>query len=88
MVAFRIFSVLIQVGYEMNKYITTEGGGEVNLSIVIFDPPSALVPRPFTLSVSTSDGTAGIYIKQPFIAAFWHRHFLCACILTCVYNII
>ena len=33
-------SVLILVGYEMNKYTTTEGGGEVNLSIVIFDLPS------------------------------------------------
>ena len=34
----------------------------VELSVVIFDPPSGGAPRPFTLSINTEDGTAGIYM--------------------------
>ena len=34
----------------------------VELSVVIFDPPSGGAPRPFTLSINTEDGTAGMYM--------------------------
>ena len=42
----------------------------VELSVIVFDPQpdgtlpplSGGAPRPFTLSVSTEDGTAGIYM--------------------------
>ena len=45
----------------------------VELSVIIFEPrpdgtlPPGQAPRPFTLSVSTEDGTAGIYMHL-FIA--------------------
>ena len=43
-------------------YVTTEGQGMVELRIVIFDTPAGGTPRPFTLLVSTMDGTAGMYM--------------------------
>ena len=55
-------TVPITVGYEFTVYTTSEGEGMVELSVVIFDPPSGGAPRPFTLSINTEDGTAGIYI--------------------------
>ena len=50
------------VGHEFTVYTTTEGEGIVELSVVIFDPPSGGAPQPFTLSINTEDGTAGIYM--------------------------
>ena len=61
-------TVLITVGYEFTVYTTSEGQGMVELSVIIFEPrpdgtlPPGQAPRPFTLSVSTEDGTAGIYM--------------------------
>ena len=55
-------TVPITVGYEFTVYTTFEGEGMVELSVVIFDPPSGGAPRPFTLSINTEDGTAGIYM--------------------------
>ena len=52
--------VNISVGYDPTMYVTTEGQGMVDLRIVIFDPPAGGTPRPFTLLVSTMDGTAGM----------------------------
>ena len=52
---------LIIVGYEFTVYTTSEGQGMVELSVIIFNPSSGGAPRPFTLSVNTEDGTAGIY---------------------------
>ena len=34
----------------------------VELSVIIFDPPSGGAPRPFTLSFTTEDGTAGVFV--------------------------
>ena len=53
-------TVPITVGYEFTVY--AEGEGMVELSVIIFDPPSGGAPRPFTLSINTEDGTAGIYM--------------------------
>ena len=55
-------TVPITVGYEFTVYTTSEGEGMVELSVIIFDPPSGGAPRPFTLSINTEDGTAGIYM--------------------------
>ena len=63
---FHLFSTeLITVGYEFTVYTTSEGQGIVELSVIIFDslsegplPGGAL--RPFTLSGSTGNGTAGM----------------------------
>ena len=52
----------IEVGYEFTQYVTSEGQGAVDLSIIIFDPYTGRAPRPFTLSVSTEHGTASIHI--------------------------
>ena len=41
-------------------YTTTETEGTVVLCAIIFDPPSGGAPRPFVLSVTTADGTAGM----------------------------
>ena len=49
--------VPIVVGHELTVYTTTEGNGQVELCVVIFDPPSG-VPREFTLTINTQDGTA------------------------------
>ena len=50
---------VIIVGYEFMVYTTFERQGMVELSIVIFYPPSGGAPRPFTFSISTGAGTAG-----------------------------
>ena len=55
-------TVPITVGYEFTVYTTSEGEDMVELSVIIFDPPSGGAPRPFTLSINTEDGTAGIYM--------------------------
>ena len=55
---------LITVGYEFTVYTTSEGQGMVELSVIIFNPPSGGAPRPFTLSVNTEDGTAGTYTSM------------------------
>ena len=44
-------------------YYTSEGQGFVELNIRIIDkPPSGMAPRPFTLSISTKDDTAGMAV--------------------------
>ena len=55
-----IFSAVdITVGYELTVYTTTEGQGEVELCAVIFEPDTGGAPRPFELSFTTEDGSAG-----------------------------
>ena len=54
-----LFSDPIQVGYDPTLYTTSEGEGMVELNIFVFSHPVTGTPRPFTLSVSTIDGTAG-----------------------------
>ena len=51
---------LIQVGYDPTVYFTSESQGYVDLNIVVFSHPVVGAPRPFTLYVTTSDGTAGM----------------------------
>ena len=50
---------LIVVGYELLEYTTSETEGSVELCAVILEPLSGEVPRPFELSATTTDGTAG-----------------------------
>ena len=51
---------LIQVGYDPTVYVTSESQGYVDLNIFVFSHPVDGAPRPFTLSVTTSDGRAGM----------------------------
>ena len=50
----------IQVGYDPTVYITSESIGFVVLNISVFSHPVTGTPRPFTLSVTTQDGTASM----------------------------
>ena len=50
------------VGYGAEMYSATESQSEVELSIIITDPPTGGAPRPFSLSISTGDNIAGMYI--------------------------
>ena len=52
----------INIGYETTSYQTNESQGVVELTIVLI--PSGPAPRPFTLFVSTTDNTAGIYLAE------------------------
>ena len=52
-----LFSEII-VGYEFTSYTTTEAMGSVTLCAIIYNPPSGVAPRPFTISATTQDGTA------------------------------
>ena len=54
---------MIQVGYDPTVYITSESEGIVELNIFVFNHPVDGTPRPFTLSVSTRNGAAGMYIE-------------------------
>ena len=55
-----VFSAVdITVGYEPTLYTTTEGQGQVELCAVIFEPDTGGAPRPFELSFTTEDGSAG-----------------------------
>ena len=53
-------SELIQVGYDPIVYTTSESEGIVELNIFVLSHPVDGTPRPFVLSVNTSDGTAGM----------------------------
>ena len=53
-------SVPILVGYDPTVYITSESIGFVELNISVFSHPVTGIPRPFTLSVTTQDGTASM----------------------------
>ena len=53
-------AVIITVGYELATYTTSERQGSLELSITVFNFPTDGTPRPFTLSVSTEDGSAGM----------------------------
>ena len=50
---------MVTVGYDIAS--TLERQGAINLPITIFHPAFGGAPRPFTLYVSTEDGSAGIY---------------------------
>ena len=47
------------MGYSHSVYTTTEGEGMVELCATISTPSNGIAPRPFVISASTSDGTAG-----------------------------
>ena len=57
---FILFSEII-VGYEFTSYTTTETMGSVTLCAIIYNPPSGVAPRPFTISATTQDGTASMH---------------------------
>ena len=52
----------IVVGYDPTAYTTSEGEGRVVLNITVFSHPVRGTPRPFTLSVTTTDGSAGMFV--------------------------
>ena len=53
---------IVTVGYDIvSTTYTLERQGAINLPITIFHPAFGGAPRPFTLYVSTEDGSAGIY---------------------------
>ena len=45
-------------------YTTSESEGMVELNIFVFSHPVDGAPRPFTISVDTSDGSAGMFSIQ------------------------
>ena len=49
----------IVVGYERTLYSTPEGDLTVLICVIIFEPSSGGAPRPFNLTYSTEDYTAG-----------------------------
>ena len=51
----------IFVGYEPIMYTTNEDNNTVTLTIKLFSPSTA--PRPFNLTVSTRDDTAGNFTQ-------------------------
>ena len=57
-------SVFVRVGYDPTVYTTSEGEGMVELNMFVFSHPVTGAPQPFTLSVTTEDGTAGIYVRN------------------------
>ena len=57
----------IQVGYVPTVYTTSESEGMVELNIFVFSHPVDGTPRPFALSVGTSDETAGMHIDFQFV---------------------
>ena len=56
-------SVFVRVDYDPTVYTTSEGEGMVELNIFVISHPVTGTPRPFTLSVSTQDCTAGMLIN-------------------------
>ena len=48
-------------------YTTSESEGIVELNVFVFSHPFDGTPRPFTLSVDTLDGIAGIHIHLEFV---------------------
>ena len=61
-------------------YVTSESEGFVVLNIRIFEPTSGGAPGPFTLSVSTQEGTAGTSLNtiqmKLFIIPLFHQNHL------------
>ena len=50
----------ITVGFSATLYTTSEDQGSVEISIIISEPTSGGAPRPFSLSLTTQDNTAGV----------------------------
>ena len=55
----QLFLEPITVGYDPDKYVTTESDGCVILTIRVFSHSDG-APRPFTLAINTEDGTASM----------------------------
>ena len=53
----------LTVSYEAEWYTVTESEAQVELAIVITDPPSGS-PIPFTLLLNTYDGSAGMHTSK------------------------
>ena len=66
----------IRVGYEMTVYTTTEGDTFVELCAIIHEPITGVAPRPFVISYTTSDDTAGNYSKSVIIYYIDQDYFL------------
>ena len=54
----------MEVGFEQPSYTEDEGVGQFNVCVVVTVPPDSVpLDRMFFLSVSTRNGTAGMYLK-------------------------
>ena len=52
----------IHVGYERTVYTTPESQRFVTLCAIIYSSSSGVAPRPFAISYTTADDTAGIHV--------------------------
>ena len=71
-------------------YTTTETDGFVELCVVLFDPPSGVAPRDFTLTITTTDGTASKHMLRDvsYIKPRLAELLMYTCIYVCAtYNI-
>ena len=72
----------IRVGYEKTVYTTPEGDVEVELCVIIYQPPSGGAPRPFTISYSTEDDTACMSVHDfTTSSARYSLYVLTSCVL-------
>ena len=62
------FSADIHIGYERTVYTTPESQGLVALCAIIYAPSSGGAPRPFTISYTTANDTAGNILT--FVSAY------------------
>ena len=54
----------ISFGFDATVYTTSENQGMVQVRIVVQTPSTGGTPRPFSVSVSTTDDTAGTYVAN------------------------
>ena len=54
----------ISFGFDATVYTTSEGQGMVEVRIVVQTPSTGGTPQPFSVSVSTTDDTAGTYVAN------------------------
>ena len=71
----QLLSLLVM---SLKMYTTSEGQGSVELSIIVSNFPTVGAPRPFTLSVSTENGSAGMAHSRylTFCALFLNMQWL------------
>ena len=59
----------IRVGYERTVFTTPESQRFVRLCAILYAPSSGGAPRPFTISYTTENDTAGIHV---YICTYVH----------------
>ena len=64
----------IHVGYERTVYTALESQLLVRLCVIIYPPSRGVAPRPFTISYTTENDTAGIILLHLFVLLFFLRY--------------